>query len=69
MIDWAKEHDDLSKQISQNGTDFILNNLMFDDIYHYLYLALIQYAEQLDETVILNMKQTKQDNHWIVIYK
>lgn len=44
QIQWSKNHDDLCKQIADNATEFVLNNLMTEDIYLYFYLVLSRYS-------------------------
>lgn len=43
-IEWAKDHDDLCKQISLNATEFALNNLSEEAVYAYIYLLLEKYS-------------------------
>ena len=40
-IEWAKEHDDEVQAISANAQEFARNNLMIEDDYLYLFLALV----------------------------
>lgn len=66
-IEWAKKNDNLCKQISKNATDFALNNLMFEDIYHYFYLVLKKYSS----LSLINSEEIKEDikkdSNWINI--
>jgi len=64
-IEWAKKNAVLCKQISQNATKFALNNLLFEDVYLYLYLVLKKYS-----SLYLNseeIKNTKKNSNWINI--
>ncbi|NGX32401.1 MAG: hypothetical protein K1060chlam4_00445, partial [Candidatus Anoxychlamydiales bacterium] len=66
-IEWAKENDDLCKEISKNASDFALNNLMFEDVYLYFYLVLKKYSS----LSLINReeikKDVKNDLNWINI--
>lgn len=44
-IEWAIQHDEEAQKISQNAHHFAKKNLMPEDIYYYLYLALTEYAK------------------------
>lgn len=66
-IEWAKGHDRECEQIAQNGKNFALENLMFDDVYLYLYLALSRYASHLDNSFDREFKKTAQNPDWELI--
>lgn len=44
-MSWARSHDDEARQIAQNATQFVLENLKEEHIYQYMYLLLCKYAE------------------------
>jgi len=66
-IEWAKENDDLCKQISKNSSDFALNNLMFEDVYLYLYLVLKKYSSLFLIKREEITKDIKNDSNWLNI--
>lgn len=45
MITWAKQHPKESREIAENGPQFILNRLNQEHAYAYLYLLLVEYAK------------------------
>lgn len=47
-IQWAKTHDEESKQIAENARHFALNNLMPEHILYYCYKVLLKYASMQD---------------------
>jgi hypothetical protein len=49
-ICWARANDNFCKKISANATDFATKNLMYDDVYCYLYYVLIAYSRLLDRS-------------------
>lgn len=59
LIEFFKEHDDLSRKIAERGHDFIASNLKFKDIEWYWktllnkYAKLLTYKPTLDESLIL----------------
>ena len=61
-VNWARAHDEECKQIAQNAKKFVLNNLLYDDIYRYLYLALMEYAKLQDTS--FNWEATAADPRW-----
>ncbi len=66
-IHWARRHDRTCKEIASHSTDFVLNNLMMEDVYLYLYLVLKQYASlQIVSKKILE-KEIKSDPRWVNI--
>jgi len=66
-INWARNFDDKCKEIAKNATDFVLDNLMLEDVYLYLYKVLKSYSSNqlFDKKKIL--KDTKNDPNWILI--
>ncbi|KZC09459.1 PREDICTED: O-glucosyltransferase rumi homolog [Dufourea novaeangliae] len=58
IMQFAKENDELSKKIADQGKDFIWNNLRMSDIVHFWkklirrYSKLLTYKPSLDETLI-----------------
>lgn len=63
-INWAKEHDQETAAIAERARDFALKNLLFEDVYFYLHLALQKYSE-LQAIDFSKLKQeTKIDPHW-----
>ncbi len=65
-IEWAKKNDILCKQISENASVFALNNLMFEDVYFYLFLVLKKYSS----LYLINSEEKndiKNDSGWINI--
>lgn len=65
-IAWAKEHDAECKQIAERGTQFAQANLMMEDVYLYLYLALKKYASlQKNLNSQLLKKEIDEDARWI----
>lgn len=67
QIQWAVNHDTICEQIALQAKEFALTHLQFDDIYHYLYLALTQYALCLDQDVQNDLKKTSYNPYWIRI--
>jgi hypothetical protein len=63
-IEWAKNNDERAEEIAQNARAFALENLMFDDVYQYFYLALSHYATCLDKKVDRELRKTARDPHW-----
>jgi hypothetical protein len=66
-IKWAKENDELCKQISKNASDFALNNLMFEDVYLYFYLALKEYSAFFTTNREILKNETINSHNWINI--
>jgi len=66
-IKWARSFDDKCKEIANNATEFVLNNLMMEDIYLYLYKVLKSYFlhQQIDKEELL--QNTRRDLNWILI--
>jgi hypothetical protein len=66
-IKWAELHEPEVLTMIQNARQFVSENLMYEDCYRYLYLALQKYAayQQID---FADLKQrTKADPHWVNI--
>lgn len=66
-LNWAKSSDEICKQISKNATDFVLKNLMLEDVYLYLNKALLSYSECLDIDKEELLKNTQNDPNWVCI--
>lgn len=66
-LDWAKNHDDASKQIAMDATDFALNNLMYEDVLCYFTKVLKRYGslQKLPSKKIKSAMQT--DPRWVNI--
>ncbi|OGN59705.1 MAG: hypothetical protein A3F40_04545 [Chlamydiae bacterium RIFCSPHIGHO2_12_FULL_27_8] len=47
-IDFARENDSKCKEISENATKFIIENLTFEDVYLYLFKTLENYSKILE---------------------
>jgi hypothetical protein len=65
-IEWSQSHDDLCKQIADNSTEFVLNNLMTEDIYLYFYLVLNRYSSLQNLSKDLE-QETLKDPRWAKI--
>lgn len=68
-INWAQSHDSECNQMAQNARTFVLSQLMFDDVYLYLYYVLIHYETLLDQNVKEDLLNTSRDPHWIRIVR
>ena len=44
-INWAQEHDEEAKEIAEQATQFVKNNLMIEDTFLYLYQLLLHYSD------------------------
>ena len=66
-IEWAKLNDSLCKEIAARSTEFTLNNLMIEDIYHYFSLVLKHYESlmNLDKKAVED--EVKNDPRWVNI--
>jgi hypothetical protein len=66
-INWAQKNDETCKKIAKNATDFVLNNLLLEDVYIYLNKVLNSYALYLciDKKDLIN--STLSDPEWICI--
>lgn len=66
-FDWAKENDEICKNISEQAFEFAKENLMYGDICKYLFLILTRYAshQSLNEKEL--KKGTLEDSHWVKI--
>lgn len=67
QIKWSRNFDSLCKQIANNATSFVLNNLMLEDVYLYLYKTLISYSSYLSIDKKELIKDTKLDPNWVCI--
>ncbi|OGN59707.1 MAG: hypothetical protein A3F40_04555 [Chlamydiae bacterium RIFCSPHIGHO2_12_FULL_27_8] len=67
QIEWAKNHDEECKKISENATDFVLKNLQYENVYVYLYLLLKEYetVQQFSKKDI--MEDLKNAKKWVCI--
>lgn len=63
-IKWAREHDRECAMMAERARTFALENLMFDDIYLYLYLVLEEYASHQDESLKEEIAQTSENPAW-----
>jgi hypothetical protein len=63
-IQWAKSHDGICRAIANRSTEFALQNLMFEDVYHYFYRVLKQY-ETLQK---ISLKNRKNEFRWVNIH-
>lgn len=66
-VEWAIKNDLTCAQISNQAKDFVIQNLQFDDVYLYLYLALEHYSRLLDKSVLKDLKKTSKNENWIEI--
>ncbi|NGX63576.1 MAG: hypothetical protein KR126chlam6_00988, partial [Candidatus Anoxychlamydiales bacterium] len=66
-INWAKKEDQKCEKIAKNATDFILNNLMLEDVYLYLYKAIDSYSSHLKIDKNSLLKDTKSDPRWVCV--
>lgn len=67
QITWAEENDALCAKIANNAQEFVHSHLLFDDVYHYFYCALISYGKCLDESVRADLKTTAENPNWIYL--
>lgn len=66
-IAWAKEHDEECREIAENSTNFVLQNLMIEDHYVYQMLVFLEYAKcQKFQTQDL-LQETKESPDWVQI--
>ncbi len=66
-INWAKQNDNKCLVISHNATNFVKNNLLFEDIYLYFYKVLKNYAQHQDFSKIDLYKETIHNKNWVCI--
>jgi EGF-domain serine glucosyl/xylosyltransferase len=66
-VKWAKDSDEICEKIAKNATNFVLNNLMLEDVYLYLYKVLDSYSSYLNIDKNELIKSTKSDSNWICI--
>lgn len=69
QINWAKAHNSECKQIALNATDFVLENLMLDDVYRYLYHVFIAYSHIQDKELQKNLEITSNSPSWLPLYQ
>ncbi len=67
-LQWAQAHDDLCKQIADNSTDFVLKNLMPEDIYLYFYLVLDRYSSLQNLSKKELEREVSKDPRWVNIH-
>jgi protein glucosyltransferase len=70
LITFARENDDIARQIAQNGADFIRDNLRYDDVKDYWRHLLIEYTKLVDWQVVKHpeLNQITKDK-WRVVDK
>lgn len=66
-IDWAETHEKEVLEIIDNAQDFVLQHLMYEDCYRYLYQVLEKYAAYQTIDFRALKKEMKRDPHWINI--
>lgn len=66
-IKWAETHETEVLDMITNAQDFVLDHLMYEDCYRYLYLVLQKYASYQTIDFKTLKKQTLQDPHWVNI--
>jgi hypothetical protein len=66
QIQWSKDHDNLCQEIADNATEFVLNNLMTEDIYLYFNLVLNRYSSLQNLPKDLEL-ETLKDPRWAKI--
>lgn len=66
-IKWARSSDEICLKISKNATDFVLNNLMLEDNYLYLYNVLETYSSYLKIDKNDLIKNTHNNSNWICV--
>jgi len=66
-ISWAQKNDDKCKKISQNATDFVIDNLQIENVYAYLFHLLKKYetTQAFDKKDLI--KDTVNNPRWISI--
>lgn len=67
QVVWAQAHDDACRQIASNATEFALKNLMFDDVYCYLYHVLIAYSRLQDMSLEKDWDVTHASPDWLLL--
>lgn len=68
-MNWARENEEFCQEVIANSTEFVLSNLMMEDVYRYLYLVFQKYAslQSLDEATL--KREVKNDPRWICIQR
>ena len=64
QIQWAKNHDQEAQEIAQRASEFTRKNLMIEDDYFYLHLALREYAKRQVIDFHKLKAQMKSDSRW-----
>jgi len=67
QILWAQQNDEICNNIAKKATEFVLDNLTFEDIYVYFYKVLHYYSSLQDFDKKLLKKDIKNDKNWILI--
>jgi hypothetical protein len=67
-IKWAKENDKKCQKIATRATNFVLKNLMTEDLYEYLYRVLMRHSS-LEKSINFQelLEETKNDSNWIEV--
>jgi hypothetical protein len=64
QINWAKDHDEEVAEMVNRSRQFASENLLYEDVYFYLHLALSLYAQLQNIDFSQLKKETKKDPHW-----
>ena len=64
---WAQQNDTLCKQIAQQATQFVTQNLMMEDIYRYFFEVFLKYADCQEFNTGPLLKETEANPEWIRI--
>ena len=63
-INWAKEHDEEAAAIADRARDFAQKNLLFEEVYFYLYQTFQEYAKFQAIDFAKLKRETKNDPQW-----
>ncbi|OGN59703.1 MAG: hypothetical protein A3F40_04535 [Chlamydiae bacterium RIFCSPHIGHO2_12_FULL_27_8] len=66
-ISWAISSDDKCKEIAENSTEFVKNNLSTANVYAYLYKVILKYSKYQNFNKEFLINDTKNDSEWICI--
>ena len=68
-ISWARENDAKCQEIAENAMAFAEDNLMMEDVYYYLYLALRRYGglQRLNRKELL--EEVSENPRWVFIHE
>jgi hypothetical protein len=61
------QNDDKCRTIAKNASDFVMQNLMIEDVYVYLYKVLAEYSKYQDFSKKDLVKDLKKDKNWVAI--